>query len=481
MPTLNDTYIEILKSVAQGNACEARDLEYYGVTPTFERDPKIEEISPLKIDTKVNSILKNYYFKFKDRLVNGDLIRHKGLACIELISYNPITKTLALMFRRAGVFPALYCDFIAISKLSQELGAQKVDLIFRKVSAKFEAPYFKALLDRFGIIEMSDTSKKHIDYMLKLYYDTVQGKYNMRLERAIRFIVRYFRVVKKKISAKEEKALYNYLKFKAGLSKSAEGAESIVTEEFIRRLVSEEVTLRDIYLQLIRDLALSPKLEIKDVKIDNVTPIFERIPEIEDLSYLILDRKAKTIFKHYYQPHLEKLKAGEKIHLGRSYCVEEISYDGNLNVTFRKARIFPTLYCDFIVLSMLAKELNVQRINLYFKNVSAQIIAPYFKALIDRLGIREISEGSMNWINYMMKTYRDAAVYLKVPKLGHLLKLIAFYYCTVEKRINRKEARYLYYYFRKCANLKLWSEAKCEDGYKIRLKLLSELTGNTSQ
>jgi len=246
-------------------------------------------------------------------------------------------------------------------------------------------------------------------------------------------------------------------------------------------IIETELTLKDVYLDLIKSLAQSSNLEVKHVRMYNIVPTFERIAKIEDLSYLILDKKIQTILKHYYQPHLTSLKSGKEVILEKSSCVERIFFDGDLNVKFRRARIFPTLYCDLIVLSIVAEELRAIRINLDFSLVSARIIAPYFKALIDRLEIKNISKGSSKWIDYMMKVYRDAIIYSKIPRFGHLLKLIAFYYCTVEKRINRTEARYLYYYFRKCANLKLFSGGRYEDGYKVYLKLLSELRSNTSQ
>jgi hypothetical protein len=386
-----------------------------------------------------------------------------------------------LVFKRAGAFPNLYCDFVAISRLAQELGIQSVDLTFRKVSGKFEAPYLEEVFKVLGIEEISESTKKQIEFMKKVYYDILTGKYKPRFGRILRFVARYFSLVKRAISDREARALYDYLRYIVGFTSEEKGWKGVISDALIEKLVTGRKTLKDVYVELIREIALSPKLELKDVEIKDVAPVFERIPDIEDLSYLIVDRKARTIFRHYYEPHLEKLRAGERIHLGRAYCVEEVWYDGDLNVVFRKARVFPTLYCDFLVLSMLAETLGARRINLKFKNISAQIVAPYFRTILERLGIESISEGSKAWIDYMSRVYRDAAIYLKVPRLGHLLKLIAFYYSTVEKRISRREARYLYYYFRKVANLKLWSERRCEDGYKVRLRLLSELLSNSSQ
>jgi hypothetical protein len=57
MVTLNDVYLEILRRVAKGNSCEAKEIQFLDVIPTFERIEAIERLSPTNISKKSEAIL----------------------------------------------------------------------------------------------------------------------------------------------------------------------------------------------------------------------------------------------------------------------------------------------------------------------------------------------------------------------------------------------------------------------------------------
>lgn len=210
--------------------------------------------------------------------------------------------------------------------------------------------------------------------------------------------------------------------------------------------------LNDVYMDLLRKVAQGYQCEIKKAYYNYIKPEFRRIEEIEDVSFILLERKARYIFTHYYLPKLGDIVRGEQITLPQSMCVESVrliesSYRA-LDIVFRKARIFPTVYSDFVVISRLSEGIQVSRLNLYFRKVSAKMIAPYFTAAIKRLGISDISDSCARWSEYIRNMYYRIVLAEMKPRQGRILKQAAFYFAHVEKMIERHEARKIYYALR---------------------------------
>jgi len=237
-------------------------------------------------------------------------------------------------------------------------------------------------------------------------------------------------------------------------------------------------SLTSIYIYLLRRLANSPGCKIDYIRITNIKPKFERIKEIEDYSYLLVDRKAKTIYTTYYKKKLDEIKSGVRVEYPEPKCVEAVYLGKALNITFRRARLFPTVYCDFIAINNLCRELKPNYVNLVFKNLTCEASAPYFKAVLDTLGITEIHPECQSKINYMTKLYYDTVMLEYLPKIGHLLKLAAFYFAHVEKIISRLDARRLYYFLRYVNKLDSELTEGAKFGAEVYLKLISNLRHN---
>ena len=240
-------------------------------------------------------------------------------------------------------------------------------------------------------------------------------------------------------------------------------------------------SLTSIYIYLLRRVASSPGCKIDYLRITNIKPRFKRIREIEDLSYLLIDRKAKTIYTSYYKKKLDEIKAGVRVEFPEPKCVESVYLGKALNITFRRARLFPTVYCDFIAINNLCRELKPNYVNLVFKNLTCEASAPYFKAVLDTLGIREIHPECQSKIDYMTKLYYDTVKLENLPKIGHLLKLSAFYFAHVEKIITRLDARRLYYFLRYVNKLDPELTEGAKFGAEVYLKLLSNLKRNKAK
>jgi len=240
-------------------------------------------------------------------------------------------------------------------------------------------------------------------------------------------------------------------------------------------------SLTSIYLYLLRRVAKSPGCKINYIRITNIKPKFERIKEIEDLSYLLIDRKSKTIYTTYYKKKLDEIKSGVRVELPPPKCVEAIYFGKALNITFRRARLFPTLYCDFIAINNLCRELKPNYVNLVFKNLTCEASAPYFKAVLDTLGISEIHPECLKKIEFMTKQYYDIVKLEHLPKIGHILKLAAFYFAHVEKIITRQDARRLYYFLRYVNRLDPELTEGAKFGAEVYLKLISNLRRNKAK
>jgi hypothetical protein len=235
----------------------------------------------------------------------------------------------------------------------------------------------------------------------------------------------------------------------------------------------QDTTLTDVYMDLLKKVAMGSQCEIKKAYYGYIKPEFKRIEVIEDISFILLERKARYIFSHYYLPRLDSILKGEQVVLPQSMCVESVRLTGTeyrtMDITFRKARIFPTVYSDFMVISRLAESLRVERLNLYFRKVSAKMIAPYFTAALERLGIREISDSCRRWSDYIRDMYYKVVLAEVKPRQGRILKQAAFYFAHVEKMIERHEARKIYYALRYINGL----DPRVH--YKASFELLSKL------
>jgi hypothetical protein len=233
------------------------------------------------------------------------------------------------------------------------------------------------------------------------------------------------------------------------------------------------VDLTEVYMDLLRKVAMGSQCEIKKAYYGYIKPEFKRIPVIEDISFILLERKARYIFSHYYLPKLDDIVRGDQVVLPQSMCVESVRLvDAGyraMDITFRKARIFPTVYSDFMVISRLSEALRVDRLNLYFRKVSAKMIAPYFTAALERLGIREISDSCRRWSDYVRDMYYKVVLAEVKPRQGRILKQAAFYFAHVEKMIERHEARKIYYALRYINGL----DPRVH--YKASFELLSKL------
>jgi len=234
-----------------------------------------------------------------------------------------------------------------------------------------------------------------------------------------------------------------------------------------------EMNLTHAYIHLLKRVVGSPGCRAENIKLQHIKPEFIRIREIEHLSYLLIDRKARNIFSAYYKPVLNKLVRGEVVLRGT--CVESIRYDGVLEVNFKRARIFPTVYCDFIALSMLSQELKASYLDLNFRSLRGDASAPYIKAVIDVLGITSVHPDCEKTIERITKMYYNIVKLKELPRIGHLLKLSAFYFAHVKKLITREEARALYYYLRYENKLDLRPSQGWERGREVYLKLLSRI------
>jgi hypothetical protein len=240
-------------------------------------------------------------------------------------------------------------------------------------------------------------------------------------------------------------------------------------------------SLTSIYLYLLRRVANSPGCKIDYIRITNIKPQFKRIREIEDFSYLLIDRKAKMIYTTYYKKNLDGIKSGIRVELPPPKCIEAIYFGKALNITFRRARLFPTLYCDFIAIDNLCKELQPKYINLVFKNLTCEASAPYFKAVLDALGITEIHPECKSKIDYMTKLYYDIVKLEYFPRIGHILKLAAFYFAHVEKIITRLDARRLYYFLRYVNKLDPELTEGAKFGAEVYLRVLSNIRSNKAK
>lgn len=233
------------------------------------------------------------------------------------------------------------------------------------------------------------------------------------------------------------------------------------------------VDLSEVYMDLLRKVAMGSQCEIKKAYYSYIKPEFKRIEVIEDISFILLERKARWIFSHYYLPRLDEILKGDQVTLPQSMCVESVrlveSGYRHMDITFRKARIFPTVYSDFLVISRLSESLRIDRLNLYFRKVSAKMIAPYFTAALERLGIREISDSCRRWSDYIRDMYYKVVLAEVKPRQGRILKQAAFYFAHVEKMIERHEARKIYYALRYINGL----DPRVH--YKASFELLSKL------
>lgn len=246
-------------------------------------------------------------------------------------------------------------------------------------------------------------------------------------------------------------------------------------------MINTAMDLRDTYLYLVRRSAQGENCGLKNICITNIDPAIERIPEIEPFSYILIDRKADSIFNHYYRPYLDSIKRGDIVRLPRETCVESVRFDGSLNITFRKARLFPTIYIDFLVIEKLARDLGANKVSLCFAKLSNNVTAPYFKAAIDALGISEACLSCIRTIQRMTKMYYDIVELKYFPRMGHFLKLAAFYFAHVHRIISRNEARLLYYYLRYKNSLDSRVRKGADYGEAIHRKVLSRIRSNSPE
>jgi hypothetical protein len=242
--------------------------------------------------------------------------------------------------------------------------------------------------------------------------------------------------------------------------------------------------LNYVYMDLLKKVALGYQCEMKGAYYSYIKPEFKRIQEIEDISFILLERKARYIFSHYYLPKLDDIVEGKHVSLPSSMCVESIrlieSNHRALDIVFRRARIFPTVYSDFLVLSKLSKGIKVSKVNLYFKKVSAKMIAPYFTVAIERLGIKDISDSCMKWSENIRNMYYKIVLAEVKPRQGRILKQAAFYFAHVEKMIERLEARKIYYALRYINGLdpKICNQASFELLSKLQDRIREKVKQN---
>lgn len=239
-----------------------------------------------------------------------------------------------------------------------------------------------------------------------------------------------------------------------------------------------EMNLTEAYIYLLRKVAGSPGCKVENLRLQRIKPEFTRLREIEPFSYLLIDRKVKSILSNYYEPVLSLLERGERVEL-EGTCVESIHYSRALSrvleVSFRKARIFPTVYCDFMALSILSQKLGAEYLDLTFRNLRGDAIAPYFKAVLDTLGITELHPSCEKTIERITKMYHDMLTLRVRPRIGHFLKLAAFYLVYVKRMLTREEARALYHYLRYMNNLRMLPHQRWDLGREIHSRIIPRI------
>jgi len=240
------------------------------------------------------------------------------------------------------------------------------------------------------------------------------------------------------------------------------------------------MNLKETYIYLLKSAALSNNCGSSNVVISNIDPKMERIPAIEPLSYILIDDKFKSIFSSYYEPYLNLIRQGKVVKLPGKACVESVKFDGSLDISFRRARLFPTTYIDFLAIEKLAEDLGAKELNLHFSRMSNNLVAPYFKAVLDILGIKEVSSSCIKTIEDKTRMYYDIVELKYIPRMGHFLKLAAFYFAHVKRIISRQEARMLYYYLRYKNSLDSKPLKGEEYGESVYHKIISSIRSNNS-
>jgi len=244
-------------------------------------------------------------------------------------------------------------------------------------------------------------------------------------------------------------------------------------------VVEARMTLNTVYLDIVKEALRRDRCEVSPVVYYPVDLSFERIVEIEKFSYLLIDKKRKSIFESYYKTHISSLRRGKKIFYPNSSCLESIQIqDRVLEVVFRRARIFPTLYIDFIVLNDLRDLLDIDSAMIKVKKASNRGAEPYLYKVAEALKINSnlssISHKCIETIQRRLKQYEKIVKLESRAKVGKILKLASFYYCHGEEKISRAEARRLYYYLRYMNNLDSKTRRGGEDGEKIIRKIFNQ-------
>jgi len=123
------------------------------------------------------------------------------------------------------------------------------------------------------------------------------------------------------------------------------------------------VSLGEVYSELIlREYTRSGyMITSTNVAYNKITPEFERNSELERRVHIGIDKKAKYIRKKYYSGMITK---GKK-------CITDVLIldDDHLLIRFKTARLFPTLYIDFLVISEYMKEHNIKYASLFFEKI----------------------------------------------------------------------------------------------------------------
>jgi len=183
-----------------------------------------------------------------------------------------------------------------------------------------------------------------------------------------------------------------------------------------------------------RPLAIRVAVKVKRLE-------FQRDPELERMSFILVDEKLRYVLKTYWDEILQT-KGKKKLYELPRKCITKVEVRPPLlRVYFKRARLFPNLYVDLLAISKVAPELGCTRGELWIQESYSAIVLPYIFRVALKLGISRFSEEFLQAAQKVEQLYLDIISGKELPPTYNYGKVAIFYGAHVLGLYSRIAAR----------------------------------------